>query len=963
MRWSPQGTVLASGSDDRTVRVWDIPWTRCPGTRVAAAAGISGTAKNLRPAGGELCNAATVCAAAELSLRAGAEAHAASAANGLAPLGLPAEADNCSAAGAGGWAKAGEVRPEGPDAPATAAPGRAAEPDRPAGATGLRAAAAPCIRELPATAALPEALQARQVLGRHGARVWDIAFEDEQGDALLTASEDCLCRCAPHCRALMLPLKALSHGSEFSWHPVLLACMQSVPAVCFTASSVHIITKCGRQTDILYVHDPLYGPDTELSDRQGITAGKTSTILARLKLCRTTENDPPCLLRVWRSGKCVAVLQGHRGRGVWRCALLAGGSAVTAGADGSLKLWPLANFGVQPTPTENVQHPGSMQPDRQVLLQQAPCGPGGLRTVTDTSAAFAGSKQRDKRVGGVRDRADGGGWRCPPGVEALVLDYAHLGSSAAAAEAERLHSSENPRGSGYRVHAPPAGHDAGGSTSAPPLCGGESAGASGQAVFFRRADGSTAPEWVQCLGFGGSPSSPDPGLLFVATQRGLLHRVHLTQGLDLSSRASWQRVWACPLEGHPMCMAVRSSSAAVMQDSSTDSVKADGVHATGPAPGTPVDCDLLLVPGAALQGCSDGGDAGLGLAKNAAEPALSGTGAVCRRIQTCAAWDSVLLGGFTGWAACVWVPAALDAERASDAARIPTGLDPAADNACASVRFEAASLQHGAQTAAGNAAGHRRTVSPEPSGSRHGAAASAAACAAEAQAGRDSPGGGSVPGAKAVCWQAHPASAVHRILWVPELGPRYITTTDSLGALRLWRLLEPPVCMCSHSPGKLLGSGLSGCAAVPCICHRDSCPHPGQPSSGSWAGPAGAGADMVEQGSRSGSGAGSAAGAPQLWAEACSPYGEPLTCMAVAPTRRMLVAGDALGSILVFELPSEGAAVLSLQHRPHYHLQRMLSSQYDAVKVASALLDWSLTFSSWIGNCMLDQSGCCPSCT
>ena len=599
----------------------------------------------------------------------------------------------------------------------------------------------------------------------------------------------------------------------------------------------------------------------------------------------------------------MATLQGHRGRGVWRCVLLPGGRAATAGADGSLKLWPLAHFGVQPAPTQNDQDPDVVLPGSQRLPQQAPYQVGRLLTVDDASAGCAGSKQMDGPRGGGGDRVGGGALRCPLGVEALSLDYAHLAGSAAAAEAERTHPSEALIGIEPGLPAPPAGHAAGSSTPAPALRGCESAGASGQAVFFRRADGSTAAEWVRCLGFAGNPDSPDPGMLYVATQRGLLHRVRLPRGLGCCDRATWQRVWACPLEGHPMCMAVRVSTAAAVQDGQAASAGCGVIYASVPASGAPVGHGAS---GAALQGCSGGGGAGAGSAPNAADLAPSHAGAVCCEAQTCAAWDSVLLGGFTGWAACVWVPAASGADRASGTAPNHTDLKRAAHDA-------------------------RSPMPPGLCSPRHGAAASAAACAAGVQAGQDCPGDRSVPGVEAVSWQAHPGSAVHRILWVPELGPCYAATTDSLGAMRLWRLPEPLRSQCSQRSSSSSGEGLSGSAAMPCICLFDGCLDSERPSSGRWASAMGAEADVVERdtGSGSGPGAGSAAAAPQLWAEAHSPYGEPLTCMAVAPARRMLVAGDALGSILVFELPREGAPVLNSQHSSHNLTRSTLCMRHD----------------------------------
>ena len=633
----------------------------------------------------------------------------------------------------------------------------------------------------------------------------------------------------------------------------------------------------------------------------------------------------------------MAALQGHRGRGIWRCALLPGGRAATAGADGSLKLWPLADFGAELARMGN-------QP------QRAPCEPGGLLRMEGTSADFEGSEQDDVPLGGGGPQAGRAALQVPPGVEALALDYAHLALSAAIAEAERS-ASDSPQthtGSeaGSGVSAPSAGHAGGSSVPAQALHGGEGAGASGQAVFFRRADGSAAPEWVRCLGFAGNPGSPGPGLLYVATQRGLLHRVRLPQGSGSSERARWQRVWACPLEGHPMCMAVRVSTPDALQDGRAVDAGCDATPADGPAPGAPVNRGA---PGPALQGCGRGGGAGAGPAPDAAaEPARSHTGPARRRAQACGAWDSVLLGGFAGWAACVWVPAASDAERASVSAPCHSNQSSAARDTRTPVPGAATSLRRGADAAAGNAVECIAAFPPEPSSLRHGAAATAAACAAGAQAGQVSPSGSSAPGAQAacqqahpgnpegaaepragpdgrdgsgvpgtqaVCWQAHPGSAVHRILWAPELGPRYAATTDSLGALCLWRLPEPPPCACSQGASNERAAGVSGPAAVPCARPCESCADPEKPSPGPQAGAAGprAGLEMQGTGSGAGSGAGSAAGAPQLWAAARSPYGEPLTCVAAAPARRVLVAGDALGSILVFRLLSGGDPVLSLR--------------------------------------------------
>ena len=65
-----------------------------------------------------------------------------------------------------------------------------------------------------------------------------------------------------------------------------------------------------------------------------------------LQLSRMCQHRGVVVLvcRVWSSqtGRQVAVLQGHTGRGMWRCAL-AGPHLITGGADGSIKSWRWAS--------------------------------------------------------------------------------------------------------------------------------------------------------------------------------------------------------------------------------------------------------------------------------------------------------------------------------------------------------------------------------------------------------------------------------------------------------------------------------------------------------------------------------------------------------------------------------------------------------------------------------------------
>lgn len=101
--------------------------------------------------------------------------------------------------------------------------------------------------------------------------------------------------------------------------------------------------------------------------------GVASVVQAPPLLLVTGSED--CTVRLWdaSSGHCLSVLHGHRGRGIWRCALLPpagerragsgqdtgfGAVLATAGADSAIRLWALSEW----LPADVLRHaavPGS----------------------------------------------------------------------------------------------------------------------------------------------------------------------------------------------------------------------------------------------------------------------------------------------------------------------------------------------------------------------------------------------------------------------------------------------------------------------------------------------------------------------------------------------------------------------------------------------------------------------------
>ncbi|GAB4818244.1 hypothetical protein N2152v2_005290 [Parachlorella kessleri] len=276
-----------------------------------------------------------------------------------------------------------------------------------------------------------------------------------------------------------------------------------------------------------------------------------------------------CSCRFWDlgSGQLLATLQGHRGRGIWQCALL-GELLLTAGSDSSVKCW-------------------------------------NLRDWLPPAALTALAARRGNAANGLGDAAVLGllasRWGRAESFE-LLVDLPEPGSCAAGAVAVAQHSGchvehlmtlqqqqeqqeqeqgsdepgggpapgSQPKQSGWDLVTPArtgAARAASGDamrTSVLPNGTGSSSSQAGRSARRRVATDSKA-EWVRGMAMAGQ------GTLYLATNRGLIHRVRLPgvgqpdecwQTLYVSPRRSplqsltavqlggWHWLGACDLAGH-----------------------------------------------------------------------------------------------------------------------------------------------------------------------------------------------------------------------------------------------------------------------------------------------------------------------------------------------------------------------------------------------------------------------------
>ena len=280
--------------------------------------------------------------------------------------------------------------------------------------------------------------------------------------------------------------------------------------------------------------------------------------------CTVPYMIPSMRGRAWRlaDGQQLACLQGHRGRGIWRCSFHGPGSLLlTAGADASIKLWHMAAWLPHPassTGNTGANHTGhALQPQEHLgqglalRMHDIPCQ--HLAAAADTARPLLTGQERTPEQPGAPEAESG---LSPSGAASKDSGgAAHSGSAAAEAAATPSQT---------------AASDAAGSSSraVPDTPGQQLQGVPAPGSRQHPPKPPTSQvEWVRAVAFTGLAH------LLVATNRGLLHRVTLP---TLEGQVEcWELLHVCPQASPITCMAVSPLSQLQQQ----------GAHQqAGPAP-------------------------------------------------------------------------------------------------------------------------------------------------------------------------------------------------------------------------------------------------------------------------------------------------------------------------------------------------------------------------------------------
>ena len=252
--------------------------------------------------------------------------------------------------------------------------------------------------------------------------------------------------------------------------------------------------------------------------------------------------------RAWRlaDGQQLACLQGHRGRGIWRCSFhTPAGLLLTAGADASIKLWRMADWLPQPASSSCTTGPHQLGQARHALQPQKHPGQGLALRMHSIPCQHLAAVADAARPLMLRQE------RTPEQPSAQEADVVLSPSGTASEDSGGAAHSGSAVAEASAVPSQLSASDAGGTGSnAVPITPGQQLQglpAPGSRQHPPKAHGSQA-EWVRAVAFTGLAH------ILVATNRGLLHRVTLPTLEGQAER--WELLHVCHQASPITCMAV-----------------------------------------------------------------------------------------------------------------------------------------------------------------------------------------------------------------------------------------------------------------------------------------------------------------------------------------------------------------------------------------------------------------------